>query len=186
MVYAFVQIRKLTGRDNASYSYPRLKFFCDWAVHGGLAGTEAQRVLVELDDILKNLRGRQIWKVDCKGKVSGFLSHFTLRTEFARFFEHVGVDQVWTKGDGYAWFTMSKLYTEIVRDCPLEINRRGYDFPYLAKLAITNREPWPPIADANVGQEHIGWTWTFTLSDGRTFELGHSSSFGRGLTSPIA
>ena len=27
--------------DKVSSNYPRLKFFCDWVVHGGLAGKEA-------------------------------------------------------------------------------------------------------------------------------------------------
>jgi hypothetical protein len=182
VVYALVQIRKLLERDKVSSSYPRLKFFCDWVVHGGLAGSEAQRVLVEIDDRLKFYDDSKPWEIDPDGKVGELLSHRALGAEFHRYLDTMGVGQVWTKGDPYTWFTVSKLYTEIVRDCPLEIERKNYQFPYIAKLEITDCEPWEPGMKANPGQEHIGWNWTFTLSDSRTFTMGHSSSFGRGST----
>jgi hypothetical protein len=42
-------------RDKVSSSYPRLKFICDWVVHGGLAGKEAQRVLIEIDETASSI-----------------------------------------------------------------------------------------------------------------------------------
>jgi hypothetical protein len=179
VVYAFVQIRKLMERSGVSPDYPRLKFFCDWVVHGGLAGAEAQQVLIEIDDRLKFHDSRKPWEIDPDGRVGALLSHQAVCAELHRYLETAEVTQIWTR-DPSVWFNVSKLYSEIVRDCPLEIKRKDYEFPYIAKLAITDCEPWEPMVKANPGQDHVGWNWTFTLSDGRTFEMGHSSSFGSG------
>ena len=182
VVYALVQIRKLMERDKVSSNYPRLKFFCDWVVHGGLAGKEAQRVLIEIDDRLKYYDNRKPWEIDPDGKVGDLLSFQSLCFEFHHFLESMGVQQIWTKGDGYTWFGVKKLFSEIIRDCPLEIARKDYEFPYISRLEITDGEPWKAGMKANLGSEHIGWNWTLTLSDGRTFKMGHSSSYGRGGT----
>jgi len=178
VVYAFVQVRKLMERSNAASMYPRLKFFCDWVVHGALAGAEAQQVLIEIDDRLKSHDSRKPWEIDPDGRVGALLSHQELCAELDRYLEAAGVTQIWTK-DPALWNKVSGLYSEIVRDCPLEIKRKNYQFPYISKLEITDCNPLEAIVKANPGQVHVGWNWTFTLSDGRTFEMGHTSSFGR-------
>lgn len=182
VVYALVQIRKLMERDKISGNYPRLRFFCDWVVRGGLIGTEAKRVLIEIDDSLKYYDKRRPWEIDPNGKVGDLLSHQSLCREFHGFLESTGVDQIWINGDRYTWFQVTKFFSEIIRDCPLEITRKDYLYPYISRLEITYCEPWEPGMKANPGPEHIGWNWTFTLRDGRTFKMGHSSSYGRGGT----
>jgi hypothetical protein len=179
VVYAFVQIRKLMEKSNAAGMYPRLKFFCDWVVHGGLAGTGAQQVLIEIDDRLKFYDSRKPWEIDPDGRVGAFLSHAALCTEMDRYLETAGVIQVWTK-DPAVWHQVSKLYSEIVRDCPLETERKNYQYPHISKLEITDCMPSKPVAEANAGLDHIGWNWAFTLSDGRTFEMRHSSGLSVG------
>ena len=179
VVYAFVQVRKLMERSKVASEYTRLKFFCDWVVHGGLAGMEAQQVLIEIDDRLKFHDSRKPWEIDPDGRVGALLSHHALCAELDRYLEAAGITQIWTK-DPAIWHKVSKLYSEIVRDCPLEIKRQNYQFPYISKLEITDCKPWEPMVKANPGQDHVGWNWTFTLSDGRTFQMGHSSSFGKG------
>jgi hypothetical protein len=175
VVYAFVQIRKLMDQSGVSKNYPRLKFFCDWVVHDSLAGTQAQQVLIEIDDRLKFYDAHRPWEIDPDGKVGELLSHQGLRAELCAYLETIGINRNWAN-DLWGWHAVSKLYSEIVRDCPLEIERKGYQFPYIKKLAITNCEPHEPTVKANPGHDHIGWEWTFTLSDGRTFTMGNSSS----------
>jgi hypothetical protein len=178
VVYALVQIRKLMERGGLA-PYQRLKFFCDWVVHGGLTGKETQRVLAEIDDRLKFHDASKPWEIDSDGKVGELLSHSAFRSEFHRYLESAGVSEIWTT-DPSVWHKISRLYAEIVRDCPLECDRKDYTFPYIAKLEITDCEPWQPIVEANPTHDHIGWNWTFTLNDGRTFEMCNTSSFQNG------
>jgi hypothetical protein len=175
VVYTLVQVRKLLEKAKIGSNYRRLKFFCDWAVHGRLSGSEAQQVLIEIDDRLKFHDRRTPWEFDPDGQIGALISHHALCAELGRYLDEVGVKQIWTK-DMFTWHKVSKLFSEVVRDCPLEIQRQGYSFPYISRLEITDCDPWEPIVKANLHQEHSGWNWTFTLSDGRTFQLGHSSS----------
>ena len=179
VVYALVQVRKLMERTNTGSNYRRLKFFCDWVVHGRLTGSQAKQVLIEIDDRLKFHYQREPWQFDPDGSIGALVSHHALLVELGRYLDDVGVTQVWTK-DIFAWYRVSKLFSEVIRDCPLEINRQGYSFPYISRLEITDCDPWEPMVKANPHQDHVGWRWTFTLSNGRTFQLGHTSGLQMG------
>lgn len=179
VVYALVQVRKLMERTSTGSNYRRLKFFCDWVVHGSLTGPEAKQVLIEIDDRLKFHDRRKPWEFDPDGGIGALISHHALCAELGRYLDDMGVSQVWTK-NMFAWYQVSKLFSEVIRDCPLEIKREDYALPYIARLEITDCEPWEPDIKANSHRDRIGWNWTFTLSDGRTFQLGHSSSFQMG------
>jgi hypothetical protein len=178
VIYAFVQVRKLLERSGRKGEFPRLKFFCDWAVHGGLAGTEAQQVLIEMDDRLRHAGVRTPWEIDPDGRVYELVSHRALLQEMSRYLTSADVSTAWT-GNPFAWHQVSRFYSEIVKDCPLTITRKDYDFPYVARLEITECKPAPPIVEANPHADHIGWTWVFSLNDGRTFPMTHTSSIGR-------
>lgn len=180
VAYAFVQLRKLLERNNDKKKFPRLTFFCDWVVHGHLSGPEAKLVLIELDERLRFYKSSEPEGIDRDGHVLEILSHRLLQRELSSYLIASGVNDSWTSIPS-SWYLLSKLYSEIVRDCPLKTSRHDHKFKYLANLAITECEPSPLIVATNPGGQHIGWKWTFTLSDGRSFEMTYTSSFGRGL-----
>jgi hypothetical protein len=179
VAYAFVQIRKLLEKDGQKKHYPRLTFFCDWVVHGKLTGRETGQVLLEMDARLQRYDPAKPEALDPDGQVHALLSHRSLQQEMLRYLTVTGINDVWVRDPAW-WHRLSGLYTEIVRDSPLETGRANYKFKYLAKLEITASGPFAPIVEANPGQHHIGWIWTFTLNDGRSFEMHHTSSFGDG------
>jgi hypothetical protein len=179
VVYAPVQVRKLMERTKNGSGFPRLVFFCDWVVHGGLDRCEAKNVLIEIDDRLKHYDASKPWAIDPDGRVGAFLSHRAFLAELQAYLESQGINEVWTR-DLSVWHTVSELYSEVIRDCPLEVQRKNYPFPYVSRLEISDCKPSQPVVDANPGQDHIGWKWTFTLSDGKTFHMEHTSSFGGG------
>jgi hypothetical protein len=177
VVYALVQTRKLLERSGEGGKFPRLKFFCDWTVHGKLTGREAKNILLELDDTLKSCGDRQIWEVDNDGKVYDLVSHQGLRRELLDYLSGAGVVASWPK-DPFIWHEVCRHYSRILKDCPLTISREDYPHSYLSRLEITACEPEVKIVEANPDSEHIGWTWTFILNDGRSFPMTHTSGIG--------
>ena len=173
VVYMLVQVRKLLEQAGES-DLPRLKFFCDWVLHPGLAGKEAGRVLLELDDRLSKHDSSQPWEIDPDGRVAEMLSFRRFRYELAEYLTQLGVAADWMQ-DYSAWPKVQRLYSEIVRDCPLSITRKDHPFTYLAKIEITACEPSPAVVTANPHMDAFGWNWRFTLDDGKTFEMCHTS-----------
>ena len=82
--------------------------------------------------------------------------HIVLQQELLRYLSLTGINDTWARNPAW-WHRLSELYTE-----------------------ITAGRPFAPIGEANPGQHHIGWIWTFTLNDGRSFEMHRTSSFGDG------
>ena len=177
VIYAFVQIRKLLERDSAKKTYPRLTFFCDWVVHGQLSKRGAAAVLRQLDDGLNAYDSSRPWDMDHDGSVLLLLSHRQLQMELAKYLAEVGIEEIWTTAPR-VWHDVAKLYSEIIRDCPLTMTREDTGLTYLRQVEITECEPVAAIVEANPGADHIGWNWKFTLSDGRSFSLQHTSSIG--------
>jgi hypothetical protein len=177
VVYAFVQVRKLLERDRAKKAYPRLTFFCDWVVHGHLSGTEAAEVLRQLDDGLNRYDPTRPFDIDRHGKVLPILSHRQLQAEMGRYLAEVGVEEIWTVSLR-VWHDVARLYSEVIRDCPLVMPQLNTGLTYLRQVEITECEPVAAIVAANPHAQHHGWNWKFTLSDGRCFSLQHTSSIG--------
>lgn len=103
----------------------RRRLCCDWVVHGGLAGTEAHQVLIEMDDRLKDAGVRKPWEIDPDGRVHEMVSHRALQQEMSRYLNSAGVSDAWTR-DPLAWHEVSRFYSEIVKDSPLTITRKDY------------------------------------------------------------
>ena len=176
VVYGLVEIRKLLEQSGHKDHFPRLVFFCDWVVHPWLKGTEAQRVLLELDERLSRYDASRPWEIDPDGHVHELLSFRRFRQELEACCRGFDVQEIWTQDQG--WREVSRLYSEIVRDCPLSMSRQNYEFSYLAKLEIDGGEPSEAIIKANPGKGYIGWNWKFTLNDGRSFDMPFTSGNG--------
>ena len=178
VVYALVEIRKLLEQSGRKEDLPRLTFFCDWVVHPWLKGTETQNVLKELDERLGKYDTARPWELDPDGHVHELLSFRRFREELHAYSEEVGIQEGWTR-DPTAWREVSRLYSMIVRDCPLSMSRQGYDFNYLAQLEISGCEPSEVVTNANPHMNHIGWSWKFTLNDGRTFNMPFTAGYAK-------
>jgi hypothetical protein len=176
VVYGLVEIRKLLEQSGHKERFPRLVFFCDWVVHPWLKGRETQNVLMELDQRLGRYDASRPWEIDEDGKVHELLSLGRFAEELNACCRENGIDEIWTQ-DIWVWREVSRLYSEIVRDCPLSMTRKDYGFDYLATLEIDGCEPSQAIVEANPQNEHIGWNWKFTLNDGRTFNMPFTAGY---------
>jgi hypothetical protein len=177
VVYALVEVRKLLEQTGEKETFSRLTFFCDWVVHPLLDKKNAQNVLLELDGRLGGYDASRPWEIDPDGQVHDLLSFRRFWQELNAYCKHVGITDGWTR-DYLSWRQVARLYSGIVRDCPL-IMRKGYRFRHIAKVEITNCEPSKVVMGANPGDDYVGWKWTFTLSDGRSFEMPYTSGYGR-------
>jgi hypothetical protein len=140
VVYGLVEIRKLLEQSGHKERFPRLVFFCDWVVHPWLKGRETQNVLMELDQRLGRYDASRPWEIDEDGKVHELLSLRRFAEELNACCRENGIDEIWTQ-DIWVWREVSRLYSEIVRDCPLSMKRQDCGFDYLATLEIDGCEP---------------------------------------------
>ena len=136
-------------------------------------------MLTELDERLGRYDVSRPWEIDPDGKVHELLSLRRFAQELNAYCREAGIGEKWT-ADIVAWREVSRLYSEVVRDCPLSISRKDYGFNYLSKLEIDGCEPSEAIAKANPQNEHIGWNWKFTLNDGRSFNMPFTAGYGKG------
>lgn len=176
IVYGLVEIRKLLEQGGHKGRFPRLVFFCDWVVHPWLKGRETRNVLMELDRRLGRYDASRPWEIDEDGMVHELLSLRQFAGELNACCRENGIGEIWTQ-DLQVWRDVSRLYTEIVQDCPLTMTRRDYGSNYLATLEIDSCEPNRAIVEANPQNEHIGWNWRFTLSDGRIFNMPFTAGY---------
>lgn len=184
VVYALVEVRKLLEQSGQKSHFPRLVFFCDWIVHPWLTGAETQNVVTEIDARLRRSDPAKSWEVDADGKMHELLSLRRFAQELNCYCRAAGIDEKWT-GDGMAWREVSRLYSEVVRDCPLKVSRRSSEIDYLASLELVGCEPSEVLVKSNPLSEHIGWNWRFTLSDGRTFNTTFTAGAAREISSEV-
>lgn len=119
------------------------------------------------------------WEIHPNGHVHELLSLQVFWRELDGYLNYVGVADTRTRDDP-SWRQVERLYTEIVRDCPLVMTRNDYPFHYLKRLEITACEPSANIVEANPDHDYIGWNWKFTLNDGSTFAMPYTTGFGQG------
>jgi hypothetical protein len=108
--------------------------------------------------------------MDPDGKVGRFLSLLNLVEDLDRLFQRFELCNLWLV-DYWIRCHMCQIFSQIIRDCPLTIERKDTDFDFLARLEITKATEPPAVIEANPHQEWITWNWRFTLSDGRSFEM---------------
>jgi hypothetical protein len=173
VLYALTRIRKILEHDNAKDAYGTLVFFCDWVLHTKLDRAAAQEILTALDMRLGHFVPGKPESIDPDGMVSEILSFGLLRHHLGDFLERNQLPTVWV-ADQFVWCKTAMYYGELVKDTPLLMSRRDYQFKYLRGLVITACEPAEDIVKANPGQKHSGFRWEFTLSDGRKFKMGHT------------
>lgn len=82
---------------------------------------------------------------------------------------------VWTEG-WLVWQKTITLYGKQVRHTPLMMTPKDYKFRYLQKLVIAACEPARDIVEVNPSQADFGFKWQFSLNDGYTFCLSHTSN----------
>ena len=175
VVYALVEIRKVLEHDAEAERLWTLRFFCDWAVHTTLDRGGAQKILTFLDERLGHFNPASPENVDPDGLVHKILSFDLFREHLLEFLTTNDLRAMWAEDD-FVWKKFLVLYGEIVRDTPLFMTRRNYEFRYLRQLVITACEPSQAIVQANPGQRFHGFKWEFTLDDGRSFTMPYTSN----------
>ena len=174
VVYALAQVRKILEYGEVG-DFHTLQFFCDWALHTRLDRSVAQRMLKTLDGQFRHYDSKKPWAIDPGGKALEIFSFRLFWQQLAKFCEKHELPTVWV--DYLNWKQVVKLYGEIVRDCPLVMTRKDYQFVYLKKFVLTACEPSQILVEANPGREHFGFNWEFTLSDGRTFNMPYTTTY---------
>jgi hypothetical protein len=178
VVYALVEVRKLLEQSGDESNYQRLVFFCNWVVHPTLDRSESQNVLNELDRQLHGFDPNNPSTIDHSALAHRFMSFHQLCGELRAYLRKQGITAFWTT-DVAGWRSFARLYSEVVKDCPLVLTRRSGISPYLMKLEISSCEPDKVITQANPGMDYIGWKWVFTLDNGRSFAVPFTSAINR-------
>lgn len=176
VVYVLVEIRKILEHDEQAGIFSTLSFYCDWAVHVKLDRRGARQILQLLDDRLGHFDPANPGSLDRDGKALDVLSFGLLREHLHRFCESKGLPTVWTE-DEAPWQKFLLLYAEVVRDSPLVMNRRDYEFDYLRRLVIRVGEPPKAMVEASSNLKLFALDWEFTLSDGRTFKMPYTCNY---------
>ncbi len=118
VVYILANIRKILELNGNPEEFTHLKFYCNWALHSKLSGSEAQHVLRMLEPIYSYLLKRKevpdnsdSVKLANMGlfqeKLSTFLQKFAIK-DFTR-----GMND---------WVLFMYLYSKVIEDCPLVIS----------------------------------------------------------------
>jgi hypothetical protein len=171
--HALSRIRKILEHDGAKASCWTLVFFCDWVLHIKLDRHAAREILTVLDERLGRVVPGKPESIDPDGKVMEILSFELLRHHLWKFLAQNQLPTVWVEDD-FVWRKTAILYGELVKDTPLLMSRKDYQFKYLRQAVITACEPSEAIVKANPGQKYSGFRWKFTLDDDRTFELPYT------------
>lgn len=171
--HALSRIRKVLEHDGAKGTSWTLVFFCDWILHTKLDRDAARKVLTTLDERLGRVVPGQPESIDPDGMVMNILSFELFRLTLWKFLGANDLPTVWV-ADDFVWRKTAILYGELVKDTPLIMSRKDYQFKYLRKAVITSCEPSEAIVAANPGQKYSGFSWEFTLNDGRTFKMSHT------------
>ncbi len=164
VAYALVEIRKLLERDNKKGDFTTLTFFCDWVVHVKLSGTGARDALSKLDLRLANLDLNNPNNVGADGEIYRFISFEWLLQELSDFCREYKLPLKWVADPG-SWRSCVKFYSQIVRDCPLDVTRTDRNTVYIQKVSLMTTDAQAPTP--NVESLRLGWQ--FDLSDGNTF-----------------
>lgn len=175
VVYTLVQVRKILEHDGNGDEASLLRFYCDWAFHTKLDRRGAAYILRILDERLGQYRPWSPETIDPDGRVSQVLSFDLFNRCLSDFSRQNDLPTVWTE-DWFAWQKTIMFYGEQVRHTPLIMTRKDYKFRYLQKLVIAACEPSREIVEANPNEAHFGFKWQFTLNDGFTFCLPHTSN----------
>jgi hypothetical protein len=167
VAYTLIEVRKCLERMGNRSGFKILTFFCDWVVHVQLDRSGgAKDALSVLDSRLGDLKfGSGDGGYDFE--VHRFLIFDGLLEELDRFCVETKLPARWTR-DPTLWYGFVRYYGEIVRDCPLVVNRRPADsLPYIRRVVLTAVPPEHAEAD------HAGFKleWEFTLSDERSMKL---------------
>jgi hypothetical protein len=177
LVYALVKIRKLLEHKEQKNDLWTLTFYCDWALHSELDRSGAKKFLKILDETLGRFNPATWEQVDPDAMVHKVISFDLFRDHLSTFLRRNDLPIVWTE-DMFAWDKTRRLYGEEVKSTPLVVTRKDYKFKYLSRLVITACEADEKMVKANPDDKWWGLKWECTLSDGRTFPLGYSSSIG--------
>ncbi len=174
---AIVEIRKVVEHDGDHDQYWTLTFFCDWALHPKLTKKKAERILIRLDKRLSRYNPARPHEIDSDGEVGKFLSFELFREHLLAFFKRNGLPTAWAE-DPFFWADFCVIYGEIIRHTPLVVTRDSGGLTYLQKLVISACEPSALFSKHKAGDKLYGFRWEFTLDDGRSFSMHHTTSVG--------
>ena len=171
MVYALVEIRKHlkpAGKPKDS-DFATLMFFCDWVVHARLSGPGAREALARLDAEI-GPSGLVVPKeVQPESELNRFMSLEPLREEMERFCRECRLPERWAV-DFTMWREFTRLYGNVVLDCPLEIKSPT---GYIKQVKLTNAVDLQKHPDKRC----FAWDWSFEFSDGRRQTLTYQYSY---------
>ena len=155
VVYILVELRKLLEKNDTLQKYPALKLCCDWAAHPRLSFASAQNIMALFDRYEARFR-REAVGVSQAGipELVEFCEHTRFRAQLIESCESNGIPPDAPKDDEW-WRLFLELFSEVVRDCPLEA--KADNTTYVTRVVAS------AIAPESIGivnkQFGICWTW---------------------------
>lgn len=138
-VYFLCQIRKLSEDENGKVNLPKgLAFYADWALHSILDRSSSLKIfLTDLDESIdKYFNGNSL-----TFKFFEDLSFDTFYEETLSFLCSKDIDK--NLFDNENWFNFSKLYREVILDCPLIFNSTDSKRIKSIKLSVNENSKYP-------------------------------------------
>jgi hypothetical protein len=163
-----VEIRKFFEREgeHKEEQFSTLKFFCDWVAHVKLSYAGAKKVLGRLDREIGASGSVNPSEVQPDSELYRLMSLEPLREEMKRFCSENDLPKHWAF-DPIAWRECTRLYGNVVLNCPLAISRGDASSRYINRLELTNAVDLQDHPDKRT----FSWEWSFELSDGHSFVL---------------
>jgi len=172
VAYTFVEIRKLLERDRKKDKFKGLTFFCDWVVHTELNRVGARDQLHKLDVRLGNLNTSNPDDVGPDREVFKFMVFDLLLDELKQFCQEMHLPNGWTS-DPVVWQECVWFYGEIVRDCPLSVDRQGQQGQWIRKVVLTTTRQ----VSSGPETKSFKFDWEFELNNGTTFKQSVTKAY---------
>lgn len=118
VVYLLVEIRKLMDRKGIQYD--TLRLCCSWAVHVGLSGDAARRIVKRVDALYPRLVNGQLTDEDKES-----LRAFFLMSKFRDELEDLLVSEGLRRFHSDEWNGFLACFLNVIEDCPLSCNAPG-------------------------------------------------------------
>lgn len=171
VVYLLVEIRKLMEIHANGASFRALKFACDWIAHARLEGTEARKIVQQIDkaqqiieagyDIATSTRVQR----DCLMAAMESLSLSKFRTELEDYLVQYSLDYG-IAADNTRWASFLTFYAAVVEDCPLMCVAKNITPMYADEVVLNVLEVVADPAEqkAKGYQVLIEWSWKSKVS----------------------
>jgi hypothetical protein len=173
VMYALVNTRKYLELTETDQDYPKLKFFCDWALHSRLSGPKAQAI-VELADAHEtaNVGAVEHTPTASTQELYDLLKFNAFRNELERFLTANNFETFVTTA---FWSQFLGTYVLIISGSPLKCVNKAKALKHVneVNLVITKlNSPFEASQDGGTVFE-VEWFWT-PLTTGSLRRLRYS------------